>query len=190
MAMIQNQPVEVMWGGFRSNTHRLGQEGWEIAIEQQHFDLSARLFMKHKEFNMYAFGLVKNLPPVNITRDYGRYSPPHCYISDAGMLDQMIRTMPHIDSVSLYRVETVPTFVSDEICKVRHLPWFQKVFVEQPETEELIVDPQCVQSMLDQILKIQGPMRKDIRARDARRDRDEPQPVQVHARIISFKQAA
>lgn len=191
MAMIQNQPVEVLWGAFRSDTFRLGQDGWEIALEQSMRDpRSAELFMKHKAYNMYAYGKIDNLIPMEMYAHYGgKGAHAHCIINQVGMLDQLVRTIPNYDLSSFHRVNTTPSFIPNTVCQVRNMPWFSKVFGDQPEAEELIVDPECVQSMLDQILRLQGPMRKEIRARDAKRDRDEPNPIQVHARIISLKAA-
>lgn len=63
-----------------------------------------------------------------------------------------------------------------------------QLFAPVPEAQELIVDPQDVQAMLDQILKVQAPIRKEIRERDRRRDRA-IEARQVHAQIITLKAA-
>lgn len=195
----QNIPVPVHWAGFVSDTLRLGREGWQIAMEQNPMARKLSLIMHHPGYGLTAYGVLHDYDGLreaiarpDVPSDFGRMRLPQKFppfvITNAGTKDYRFMTHPSFDLADFHRVDTMPTIVQRE-SSYQELPLFAELFAPKPEAQQLIVDPQDVQSMLDQVLKIQGPMRKEIRARDQRRDRDEPQTAQVHAQIITLRAA-
>ncbi|MDQ1817214.1 hypothetical protein RBA41_28310 [Massilia sp. CCM 9210] len=79
--------------------------------------------------------------------------------------------------------DTSPRVVNVNHSELHSLPLFAELDRARPETQELIVEPQSVQMLMDQILAAQGAMRKEIRVRDRQRD---VRARQVHAQIVSL----
>lgn len=70
--------------------------------------------------------------------------------------------------------------------ELHDLPLFAELYGPKAGAQELIIAPEDVQMVLDKILSAQAPGMKEIRARDSRRERDEPETKKVHAQIISL----
>jgi len=54
-------------------------------------------------------------------------------------------------------VDTEPMAVEVTEGELHRMPLFAELFMRRPETQELIVEPQDVQQLLDQILNMQSP---------------------------------
>jgi hypothetical protein len=209
---MQSEPVPVQLLGFFTNTYILGRFGWDLALDEDFRDpLGKNAVLHHKELGLSLFGRLNGWEQLRSDRmdracgygwvdsgesDFSRQSAawyaardmhlPHIEIQRAAMRNSQVVRMPELRSMS-WR-DTAPEYVESDIRELHRLPLFAQLYAARPETQELIVEPQDVQALLDQILAAQGPQRREIRARDRRRERDAPQeaPRQVHAQIVSL----
>lgn len=181
--------------GWESDTYTLSRHGWDMATNNGYLNDTLEVILHNRQLGVVAGGELHGYRDLaHSLHDRSRY------VGD--MLKHAVINMRYLQHknhlvvrsteepfVNMSWVDMRPshTFVSREY-RVDEIGLFKQLAT--PVEQELIVDPECVQSMLDQILKLQGPMRKEIRARDQCRDRDEPQTRQVHAQIISLRQAA
>ncbi len=191
----QGHPIRVEWLGWSSDTYRLSRSGWDLATHENYMNDSMSVVLHNRQLGLIAEG------------DLLGYRGMHMrmvsdFRSAIGMLDNAIIQIKYMQIANKTYIqsnlepfanfnwvdaEPTDSIMSKREWKVSDVTLFRKLAA--PVEQELIVDPECVQSMLDQILKIQGPMRKDIRARDRKREENEVQTKQIHAQIISLKAA-
>lgn len=176
----QNRPMPVVWCGWESNTYKLGQCGWEIAIEEVLYDCSMELFMYHPTFDIVARGRCRDVSALRGER-IGHFggSPPIFEIINVCAREHIVRMFEHTDLSTFHRIDTMPT-MREWFGHPCELPLFAELFAPKAGAQELIIDPQDVQAMLDQIMKVQAPIRREIRERDRIRER------RVHAEIVSL----
>ena len=220
--LMQNEPVPVRLCGFFSNTHVLGMEGWQLASNEDYRDpYAARAVLHHEKMQLTLFGQLLGGHKMRAERNdwlYGGRSPSSWHHHSEGSNFERqasawhaarYEDRPHIDlqsaAVNITKVLQVPSMKDMSwrdtrpefmevlsISELHSLPLFAELNAARPETQELIVEPADVQCLLDQILAAQGPMRREIRARDKRRDADgsaAAAPRQVHAQIVSLHAA-
>lgn len=192
----QGHPIRVEWMGWISDTYRLSRCGWDMATYEDIMNDSMNVVFHNRNLGVVAKGGLRGYRHLHsaMVSDF-RYAVDRLENSLINIEYMTFDKNLFIQSISdpfasFNWVDGEPT---DALMNMREwrasdLTLFRKL--ASPVEQELIVDPECVQSMLDQILKIQGPMRKEIRARDKRRERDgEVQSKQIHAQIISLKAA-
>jgi hypothetical protein len=218
--LVQSEPVPVQLCGFFSNTYLLGREGWKLALDENYMDpYATRAVLHHERLELTLFGQLRGgnlLRTTRMDRGYGggpnsahfgnnsnferqerawyaavHEDTPHIELQRAGGRSTHVLQMPSLKEMS-WR-DTQPEFsevaTSSELYR---LPLFAELHAARPDTQELIVEPADVQCLLDQILAAQGPMRREIRTRDKRRDADgsaAAAPRQVHAQIVSLHAA-
>jgi hypothetical protein len=183
-------PIPVRWAGFESDTYTLGRAGWQIALNESLNTMELQLVMHHSHFGLSAVGRMRDSYAIReLMMGYGDMSRLPPFIIQACMAkDGRVQVMEPLNLADFHRVETVP-MIREWVGRFEDMPMFAELFAPIPEAQELIVDPSDVQAMLDLILKAQAPIRKEIRQRDARRERDAEPMRQVHAQIISLKAA-
>lgn len=163
----------------------LGRCGWQVARETDPRNLMDRFMFHHPKAGITATGRLKD--PYRWSRS-GNFRQEW---------DGMPIEIEHVASVgnfqfrnfnanlsAFHRIDTESMAIETEMGELHRLPLFAELFMARPEPQELIVEPQDVQQLLDQILTLQAPAMKDIRARD--RKRDQPEKKQLHAQIISL----
>jgi hypothetical protein len=212
--VLQSEPLPVIFTGFYSNTHELGRWGWRLALDEgfrrdDPFHRARNALLHHDKLGVTLVGdLYGEDDLLRGRREYHhpyggsgyreneesfhrrRYEDgPRIEIRSAGKVGQMpIMMAPSgLNALSWRSTESTHTDIAHPR-ELHELPLFAQLY---PDTQELIVEPQSVQALLDQILAQQGPMRKEIRARDARRDRASgaKEARQVHAQIVSLAAA-
>lgn len=209
---LQSEPVPVHYAGFYSDTQTLGQSGWHLALEDggpDHYYADRRMLvvLHHRDLDQTLTGELHGTRELHHRRMRDIYEPGRGREpigSRDSFWDARWRSAPHIELTRARRDHTIlvrghgwdqlrwratePTFTeADTTRDLRHLPLFAQLY---PDTRELIVEPQDVQQLLDQILAAQGPARKAIRQRELRRERDAAAPPrQVHAQIVSLMAA-
>ena len=211
----QSEPLPVQMAGFFSNTYILGQHGWKLALDEDYRNPhSQNAVLYHQAMDLSLHGRVHGMKQMRLARaehaDIYRYidprSPswesqsdvymraryddtPHVDIQCAATRDRRVIRIPDLNRMS-WR-DTMPEVVEvDGPTELHRLPLFAQLLAPRPQTQELIVEPADVQSLLDQIMAAQGPMRREIRARDKRRDQPgQDAPRQVHAQNVSLHAA-
>jgi len=182
---ILSQPCEVRWAGFKSNTFALQQAGWGIAVEQDFVDARIRLLINNADWNLSAFSDFSS-------HDFymGRHDEtsmrPSFTIRHCSPRIQVTRVMD--DFTKFKQIDAMPQFTNAVVESIEDLGIFA---VPMTRTDEIIVEPADVYTLLEQIKKMQSPEQAEIRERNRRRDREGASQVsqrqKFHAQIISLE---
>lgn len=168
---------EVVWCGWRTTTLHLQQAGWEIAVEGYNYDFTTRLLLRHRMLDLY--GVTK---PVELHRfDMRNTRGPVFEVVNMTSKLSVVLPQPAFDFRQIDARPQMAEFSTQEISG------FNIFATPLARTEEIIVDPQDVSAMLEQIRSMQAPAMKEIRDRDRRRDREQPAEREIfHAQILSI----
>lgn len=186
---VLSRPATVWWAGFRSDTLRLQQEGWEIAAEEDVHYGRIRLMLRHREMKLYAL--------TNETRyEYQRMHDER----DAPLEFHVVMAAPNIqvrqlatDGLAAFdnfrQIDAKPQLCTETVKNIEDFKIFATPLVR---TEELIVEPETVAAMLEKIRTMQAPEQARIRAKNRLaesglgRGYDEQPRQTFHAQIISI----
>jgi hypothetical protein len=180
-------PHDVWWGGWRSTTIQLQQAGWLLAAEQDCFNGSVQLALRHDRFGLR--GLTEKVS----VRYFERQRNERLMFRVAFMASAIKAEVVGLDAPQFENFRAIdarPQWVlrTPHMADMDELNIFAVPLVR---TEEIIVDPNDVMAMLDRIKSLQSPEQAAIRERNRRRARDDggweacPQQ-QFHAQILSF----
>lgn len=87
---------------------------------------------------------------------------------------------PRLESMKW--TETEPFFTQVRDCFFHEMPLFMEL--AKPAAQELIIDPADVGRILEMVHKAQAPEQAEIRARNQRREKENP--MTLHAHILSL----
>lgn len=178
---ILSQPYKVYWAGWETTTTRLQQCGWEISAEEDIYSRSIRIALRHQQAQVTA---ISNLVPYDYFRQ-GQYLEHGPEFHMAYMASRLFVSIQ--DNLTAFKpIDAMPQFVNTERKSIEDLGIFATPLVR---TEEIIVEPQDVASLLEQIKQIQLPEQAAIRARQRLKEGREGQahPRQkFHAQILSI----
>lgn len=177
---LVNPPCRVIFAGFEADTRHLGVAGWKVSVEENfrgNFMEPVHRMLLH--FTPSRLNLIAECDPFHTARWRQR----------GGMLDDLpvfvvqkaacdFRIIMQIGTQFSFQKwsDTAPAMVEADLYST---PLF--LAKEAPKAEELIVEPQDVSAMLEQIKRMQSPEQAAIR----KRRRQEEAPV-AHATILSF----
>lgn len=188
-----NPVCPVHFAGFVADTYSLGRQGWNIAIEEDPQTLCMYMTLFHKSSGLRG---IAELTDFDFYRwrakdagSYGSQPSPTFVVRQMGS-KLVLRYETGFQPFALQNwVDTVPSTVMTEECEIMQLPLFRKL--DTPVAEQLIVEPDDVSAMLEQIRKMQSPEQAAIRARNRSRERGEEVDVpRIHATILTFPKAA
>lgn len=182
---ILSQPCEVFWAGFKSNTFALQQAGWSIAVEQDFVDARIRLLINNPDWNLYAFSNFSSHDFYRERHDEFRMRPSFTI----GHCSPRIKVTQVMDDFSKFKqIDAAPQYTNAEIKDIEDFGIFA---VPMTRTEEIIVEPADVYTLLEQIKKMQSPEQAEIRKRNRRRDSEGGSEISqrqnFHAQIISLE---
>lgn len=182
---LLSQPCDVVWAGWRSTTVDLQNAGWQIAVEDSYHNYSTRLCLQHRDLRLR--GITTPTPLEDFVRSDrygGRGYRPAFHVQ---WMSSDLRVQIMESSFDFREIDAKPQFTAEHSNRADAFSFFA---VPMARTEEIIVAPQDVSTMLDQIRKMQAPEMAAIRQREQRRDRAgevEPGSREVfHAQILSF----
>jgi hypothetical protein len=199
MALLQVNPsCPIYFAGWETTTVALGQQGWKLSLEDDIYRDEKKLLLFHPK---------SNLKMLAISRGYYRYMEQDRF-NDA-RFDHRFRdeyeqrwngpdfTVVQASNDILFRVthevlmprfnhwaDTRPTMVDYHEMKLSEIPLFTALEKPPPATQELIVEPQDVYSLLERIRSMQAPGQAEIRRRNP------ALTPQYHASILTFPGAA
>ncbi len=184
----QGIPIPVRWAGWESDTYRLGRCGWDVAMEENFAHDELHVLLHHRQFRISGLGTCRDYRNLIYGRDACK-RPMHPIEIQTMATEGQFRVMGDVMPLSDYRWrDTMPSHIICEDFELHTLPLFAEL--AKPRAEELIVEPADVSAMLEQIKRMQSPRMQEIRAAEARRERDQSSVRHFHASIISFKEAA
>lgn len=177
-----SDPYGVWFAGWRSTTRALQQAGWQLSVEYTDYSYDIRLLMRHPELRLY--GICERANPERFMRDWTHQMPrgedyPEFVVRRMGSESNWV-IHESIDVGACVPVDARPQVLEMKSITWDRLPIFASIAV--PESKEIIVDPQDVQALLDQILKVQAPKQAELR--EAARKNDKAR--QVHAQLLSI----
>lgn len=179
---VLSLPHRVHFCGWVATLPALQQAGWELSAEQDFARYGIRIAMRHRDFQLRA---ITETVQYNF---FDRYS-----LMDGRPLDFRIchfASDMHIvthDSLSMFRpIDAMPQFRTEERKSIDDFGIFATPLAR---TEEIIVEPETVMSLLEKIKAMQSPDQAAIRERNKSRERRMDQPIQrqqFHAQILSL----
>lgn len=195
--LLANPRSRVRFAGFTSDTYTLGQHGWNISVEENIEFARYQMMLHHEGANVIMHAEGREHPmrehQARMTGWYGHgFSRDEFEGPDFNVIQVFVRNpnlkVYHSMPVFHEWSETRPTAMNFDPASYNpfDFPIFMKKNVVLPVKEELIVEPQDVMQLLEQIKRLQEPEQAAIRQRQRRR---EETPV-VHAQIISLERAA
>jgi len=181
MALLQVNPrCEIVFEGWESDSVRLGSHGWSMSLENDDMRGEKRLLLYHKE---------SQLKMLAVSRGYDRYMQNDRFrdmyhggkkYSDwNGPTFHVIRAATEFifrsESVSALPkfcdwADTRPMMIEMSEYKLSETPLF--LALAKPVAQEIIVEPQEVADLLEQIMKMQSP--EQARIRKQRRQTEMP----------------
>lgn len=179
---VISPPAEIHFSGWRSDTHTLERNGWEIAVEENIEYGSLQILLRNTQCEMILRGECRDYHYERRTRSHD-YPIFHIVHSSRREIHPN-RVMASYENFSV--IDAIPEYAMLQEVDLYTLPLFKKKGLIVPTAEALIVEPKTVMELLEEIRKRQAPDQAKIRERMHRSEVMQ----QTHAQIISFKEAA
>jgi hypothetical protein len=182
---VLSPPCKVFFAGWESTTTRLQQLGWSLSAEQDQMRRRLRLALRFEPCKLY---MMSEATEYDIYQAYGPggmhgYSRlPEFHVRDCAS-NFHIQMM---GDLSLFRpIDATPQYIRSEIKSIEDFNLFATPLVR---TQEIIVEPETVSSLMEQIRKLQVTDLEAIRKRRSRQEGSSaPMPAhQFHAQILSL----
>jgi hypothetical protein len=185
---VLSEPATVWWAGFRSDTFKLQQAGWELAAEEDVHYGRLRLLLRHQNMRLYA--LTSGV-------EYDYYRSRHPGRGGLPLEFHVVMASPHfqvqrvgnVNFEAMRQIDAKPQYVETEI---KSLEDFKIFATPLTRTEEIIVEPATVAAMLEKIREMQAPEQARLREKHRLLDGHEQRMSDVapqqrfHAQIISI----
>jgi hypothetical protein len=189
---VLSEPAVVWWAGFRSDTLRLQQAGWEIAAEEDVAYNCIRLILRHQNMRLYALTNEVEYNYRALMVDPGCRSALEFNVVAAAPKFEVHRFagIGPVEFENFRQIDAQPQVAQN--VEIKSLDDFRIFATPLTRTEEIIVEPRTVSAMLEQIRKMQVPEQERIRqkerlaARRAGESVDAGPRQQFHAQIISL----
>lgn len=178
---ILSAPHEVHFCGFRSDTLRLQQAGWQLSVRQENYGYrdNLQLAMHNRDFGGYMLADAmtwESYRPIQMNERLTFVVRRVC--ADVMVINSSI----NFDAFD--PIDARPQYVTTERKSIKDFNIFASQLVR---TEEIIIEPQSVAECLDLIRKMQAPELAAIRRRNANRDFEEAtNQVKFHAQVMSL----
>ena len=192
---VLSRPIGIEWAGWHSDTYRLQQSGWEIAVEQDLYRCEYRLILKHSQANLYAVThkeIFENpFEVVGLSYDLSRV-PIFNVISVSSKIENFRCNM---DFNNVTRIDAQPTYVSEDVL-IENIENFNIFNIPLTKAEEILIDKSdmTVIEHLEAIKMLQNPKQAEIRKQmidqshvpDSKLVQEAP-VYTTHSNIIEFK---
>jgi len=186
--------MRCFWEGWEANTDYLARNGWDISVScnQNHMTSQSgvEMILRHKSTNMndpfYMMGQCQ-LSTYEIQMRANERDIVDLFRSMSFKMGCMpsndVRIM-HTDPAAFVQVKPLMSMPSmpNEMVSIRHLGIFEPVNAEADPQRDLIIKPDKIENILDQILNAQEKGIDDIRDREYQRGKVR----QEHGRIITL----
>jgi hypothetical protein len=177
---VLSAPVRLHWAGFETDTLSLARAGWDISAEQDVMNCRMRIAIRHELGGMY--GLSEG-----IDWDYQMHA--HCgprpdrlpvvplrMVSQKIIIEAIRGKVPTENYFAMDPIDPFPQYVQSERKSLADLVHFASA-----RARGILLPEASVQELMEQILKVQQPMREA----EIKRDLLE-KPHTVHAQLISL----
>lgn len=189
---ILSEPATVWWSGFRSDTARLQQAGWEIAAEEDVVYGRIRLLLRNQNMRLYALTNEVAFEHRCVDCFQGRRPPLEFNVVAAAPKIEVHRfaDIAAVAFDTFKQIDAYPQVQHD--VEIKSLDDFKIFATPLVRTEEIIVEPQTVSAMLERIREMQAPEQAALRQKQrlaASRQGlyvEEVPQQRFHAQIISI----
>jgi hypothetical protein len=142
---LQSAPFKIFWAGFESDTLRLQNNGWTLAVEDRcDFALARhepRFILRHQMLDLYAFTYVNSFEFSDLT-DYLVHNKEHLRFSIQVIGKDITYTaMPDFSFESIKEIDCIPEFIQLERKKISELSIFKTLI--KPDNA-LIIEPERI----------------------------------------------
>jgi hypothetical protein len=170
----------------------LQRSGWRLSLEEDYYGNEKRLLLFHPDSDLKMMARSRDLERYMYRDRFNDFRSKHMndnfgpdFVVDRAVSNMTFRTSEVIPSFKGWD-DTRPSIVNTSDMRessIMDIPLFRKA--DQSLAKELIVEPQEVSQLLEQIMKMQSPEQAAIRKK--RRDSEVPTAC---ATILSFRRAA
>lgn len=186
---LLSRPVGVWWAGWRTDTHRLQQSGWDLSVDFKIYDLSYRLAMRHQAMKLHAISDSQHLENVSA----GMYKSPE----DAPVFT-VIHIAPSMTNVQMMGydfsqfvpIDATPQITARKIERIEDM----NIFATVGRAAHVMVDKadMSVIEHLEAIKALQSTKQQEIRRRelDATPAKREAPRLQIIASLAHYDEAA
>jgi hypothetical protein len=184
---LQSAPFKIFWAGFESDTLRLQNNGWTLAVEDRcDFALArheVRFILKHEMLNLYAYTYVNAFEFSDLT-DYLAQNKEHLRFSIQVIAKDIIySSIPEFSMESIKEIDCSPEFIQIERHSIKDLSIFKTLI--KPDNA-LIIEPERIGELLQKIVDAQAPNQKEIRERIRKSDARSAIKQTLHAQILTI----
>lgn len=177
-----SRPQRVHLLGFESDTYRMQQCGWDLSVDQESYGTSMRVVARHRDARLI---VVSN----NIGLDlWSRHEPfliEPIHFVGIGTAMEVVRA--NINLSRFEPIDATPQLIELDSERIAAGDAHRIFAPAQRRTEEIIVEPATVASLLEEIKKLQLPEQDAIRQRNRAREGFDVRPRQtLHAQIITL----
>lgn len=158
---VLSRPCEVHFAGFRSDTFRLQQAGWQLSVEQDIMYRRIRLAMRFEPARLYMLADSQDWDYFRDSDHLPVFTIRRC---SSDMVIQLMES-----SFDFQPIDAKPAFVSAERRSIEDFGIFAPL---QVRTKEILVEPESVAECLELIKRLQAPELAEVRKRNERRARD------------------
>lgn len=161
-----SRPLGVHWAGWETNTYRLQQSGWDLAVQYQISNDGYTLLMKHAEMQLYgytdALELQRTLQDPYMTERAENL--PIFQVRHMARVLLSAYTSTHLDFASFSQIDATPQFTERKIQSVEDFNIFA---LARAKAEEVLVNraDMSVIEHLEAIKALQEPRQHEIRQR-------------------------
>lgn len=158
---LYNQPIPVVWCGFRSDTLQMQRAGWQISAEQDIRTQTMRLAFQFSESGISRCqGLTRAVPWHYDDFDFWRHVEPLVIMFGPEII---VQEMGPVMPSNWFAVDARPELAPTRMVNLEDLAHFRI-------PNDIIIPEDCVSDLLDRALKVQQPIRDEEMARRARRN--------------------
>ncbi len=190
---LLSRPLGIHWAGWQSDTFRLQQCGWEIAVEMEFNYDRYRLLMKNAHMKLYALTDALHIHSMEFTSLYADRDMSNVPVFKVAHCAPSIhaQTVRGLDFASYQRIDATPQMVSSEIRRIEDT----NIFAVVGQTEQVLIDQadMTVVDHLEAIKALQSAKQREIRDRLLAPDRQaERVPPRLHlvAQLVHYAEAA
>jgi hypothetical protein len=196
---LLSRPVGIEWAGWRTDTLRLQQSGWEIAAHFDHMRFSYTLVLRHRMMRLYAITNTLHFEMEQMLEGgrYGDLGEVPVFSVKAVAPCIQFHTIPLTQSMHFTEIDATPRLSMERVDSLESL----NIFAQRMPGDrgEVLVDAadMTVVEHLEAIKRLQAPKQAELRNRilDARREGMEidrrPLPQSnIVAQLVNYREAA
>lgn len=178
LLFLQSAPVKVRFAGWESTTHQLQVSGWQLSI-REHLDLymrpdlSIQLAMKHEQARLFALArpLSIDMGEIHEALHLGRFDSFINFMKDK--VFEVFCVSPTIEE--RYIIEGKAPIEPPKFMPIDAAPQYEKINMGNFSLEdlaifrpinpdsEIVVHPEIIPKLMEDIRKAQAPKQKEIR---------------------------